>query len=531
MSTAKIGKLKFLSANWFYLFLVFVILVGVVLRCIDIDRRVYWGDEIVTSLRMSGYTMAEVVKNLTSQSIVSISDLMVYQHPSSTNDLASTINGLIVEEPQHAPIYFFLTRLWIQLFNNLGNSVVVIRSFSVFVNLLSFACLYWLCLELFSLRSIGIIAVAMVAVSPFNLVYAQEARPPALWFFVIILSSALFLRAIRLNTKLSWIAYAISVILSLYTFLFSLLVFASHGIYILLMQRFRLTKAMISYLISIFVSILAFIPWLIVVVSNLKVINNATGWSSEKIGSLNLLRLVVNNLRDVFFSIGDGFIYLTFFLLILIGFSLYFLWRKTSKHVWLFVFSIIGVNIVVLLLPDVLNGGTLRSAASRYFIASYLGLYLSLAYLFHTYATSSVRYLRAFWQVIAIFLLILGIISCLAISKSELSFNQATYRNVITLAKNINKYEYPLILANSKYSNNIIGLIGLSYRLKSDTQFKLIDNTSQKIIPESSKSIFVYGGDFDLILNMEKEKYEPQLIFDDRNNQCCSENLWYLKQK
>jgi len=35
----------------------------------------------------------------------------------------------------------------------------------------------------------------------------------------------------------------------------------------------------------------------------------------------------------------------------------------------------------------------------------------------------------------------------------------------------------------------------------------------------------------DLILNVEKEKYEPQLIFDDRNNQCCSENLWYLKPK
>ena len=520
MAMTKLRRLKLLSTNWFCIFLIIIIILGVIIRCINIDNRVYWGDEIVTSLRISGYSYAEGIQNLTNKSTLSISDLMVYQQPNSIKNLAATIQGLIAEEPQHVPIYFVLARLWIQQFYDFGNAIIAIRSFSIFANLLSFVCLYWLCLELFGSRYVGLIAVALVAVSPFHLVYAQEARPPALWMFGIILSSALFLRAIRFNTKLSWIAYAISVVLNLYTFLFSILVFVSHGIYVFSMQRFRLTKIAIAYLISLLLGGLVFMPWLLVVASKLKEINQATGWSFTKIGTLNLFRIVTNNLRDLIFSIGEGYSYLTFFLLILIGYSLYFLWVKAPKSVSIFVFSLIGFTIVIILLPDLINGGTSRSAASRYFVAPYLGIHLSLAYLFYRSINSLSEWLRISWQVIITLLMILGLESCIAISQSELSFNQATYRNAAALARTINKYEHPLIIANSKYSNNFIGLIGLSYRLKSDAKFLLVDDTYQKIIPESLQSIFIYGGDSDSLL--KRTEYEPQLILDDRSNQCCS---------
>ena len=374
---------KTLSTNWFYGFLIIIIVLGVLLRCINIDNRIYWGDEIVTSLRMAGSSYAEGIQNLTNKSTLSISDLMVYQQPSSSRDLADTVKGLINEEPQHAPVYFILARLWIQQFHNLGNATVVIRSFSVFVSLLSFICLYWLCIELFRSRYIGLIAVAIMAVSPFHLVYAQEARPPALWTLGIIFSSAIFLRAIRINTKISWILYSISVVLNLYTFLFSILVFASHGIYVFIMQRFRLTRVTIMYLVSIFISTLAFTPWLLIVINKLREINQATGWSSEKTGTLNLFRLVLNNLRDLVFSIGEGYAYLTFFLLILIGYSLYLLAVKAPKSVSVFIFSLIGVTIAAILLPDLINGGAARSGTSRYFIAPYIGINLSITFVFY----------------------------------------------------------------------------------------------------------------------------------------------------
>ena len=125
--------------------------------------------------------------------------------------------------------------------------------------------------------------------------------------------------------------------------------------------------------------------------------------------------------------------------------------------------------------------------------------------------------------------------SCISISQSERSFNQATYRNGSALARKINEYDHPLIIANAKFANNFIGLIGLSYKLKPDTQFQLIDETFQQLTSESSKSIFVYGGDsnalLNALLNERKGQYEPKLIFDDLNNKCCSETLWYLQPK
>jgi len=77
-----------------------------------------------------------------------------------------------------------------------------------------------------------------------------------------------------------------------------------------------------------FISTLIFIPWLLIVINKLKEINQATGWSLGKVGTLNLLKFILNNLRDLVFSIGEGYAYLTFFLLILIGYSLYL--RKDS---------------------------------------------------------------------------------------------------------------------------------------------------------------------------------------------------------
>lgn len=45
--------------------------------------------------------------------------------------------------------------------------------------------------------------MALIAVSPFHVLYAQEAREYSLWTVTILLSSAALLRAMRVKTKLS----------------------------------------------------------------------------------------------------------------------------------------------------------------------------------------------------------------------------------------------------------------------------------------------------------------------------------------
>ncbi len=123
-------------------------------------------------------------------------------------------------------------RFWLQWF---GDSVSARRSLSVFSSLLVFPSLYWLCWELFTSVPVGWVALALIAVSPLHILYAQEAREYSLWTFTTVLSSAVLLHAMRVQTKLSWGMYAVTVILGLYTFSFSAFMIFGHGIYVLAM--------------------------------------------------------------------------------------------------------------------------------------------------------------------------------------------------------------------------------------------------------------------------------------------------------
>lgn len=251
------------SARWRFLIAVLLVL-GIFFRFVNLDRKIYWFDETYTSLRVSGYTEQEVIGQVFDGSIISVEDLLKYQHTNPEKNLANTIESLAKEDAQHGPVYYIIVRLWVQWF---GNSPAVTRSLSAFISLLVFPCIYWLCLELFESPIVGWTAVALIAVSPFHVLYAQEAREYSLWTVTILLSSAALLRAMRLKTKASWRTYAAILALSLYTFLFTGLVALGHGIYVALTERFRLTKISIAYLLSSLAGLLAFLPWLLVVIN------------------------------------------------------------------------------------------------------------------------------------------------------------------------------------------------------------------------------------------------------------------------
>ncbi|NJL19611.1 MAG: hypothetical protein HC895_00380 [Leptolyngbyaceae cyanobacterium SM1_3_5] len=158
-----------------------------------------------------------------------------------------------------------MLRWWVDA---IGQSTVsIVRSFSALTSLLVLPAVYWLAHELFVQIEAGRqylgsakrsqfdpqvretacwFAVALVAVSPYHLLYAQEAREYALWALLTAVSSALLLRSIRLQSPASWIAYSLSLILGLYTYLLMILVAIGHGIYVLLRDR-RLSRNVAAF--------------------------------------------------------------------------------------------------------------------------------------------------------------------------------------------------------------------------------------------------------------------------------------------
>jgi Predicted membrane protein len=65
--------------KWLRFLIVVVLVMGIFFRFVNLDRKFYWIDETYTSLRVSGYTEAEMLKQISYQKIISPSDLQKYQ--------------------------------------------------------------------------------------------------------------------------------------------------------------------------------------------------------------------------------------------------------------------------------------------------------------------------------------------------------------------------------------------------------------------------------------------------------------------
>lgn len=470
---------KSFKLNWLKTILVMVIVIGVFLRFVNIDKKTYWTDEVFTSFRSSGFTELEVVQNLRARDTVSSEDLQKFQYSDSSKNYVDVVTSLAAEEPQHPPLYFLLAKPWVQAF---GETITSNRSIAVFASLLALAATYWFCVELFGTSLSGLIAITLVAVSPFHFIYAQEAREYSLWTATTLASCASLLYAMRVMRITAWISYAALTCISLYTFLFSIFVVVSHGIYVLAIEKFKLSKTFFSYLISTFVSILLFAPWILVFVNKASHVNQITGGFKKLSGLsfyLTLIKEWIVNVSRLFVDLtsdsgsSSNISLLTVFLLIivcavwsLVLYSLYFLWKNTSKKVWLFIFSLIAINSLGLILPDLIAGEN-RSMISRYFIPANLGIQMSVAYLFSVFLSDihtqeNFKFKPSVSKLIIIITVIfLGLLSCLIISQLDV-FRAKSYGKYNQLVSQvINNTSKPLVIFKGAPSE----IISLSYTL------------------------------------------------------------------
>jgi uncharacterized membrane protein len=286
---------RILHKAWLF-FIIVIFLLGLFFRCANLDRKIFWVDEVATAIRTSGYTRQEVIEQLADREVIGREDLQRYQKLSPQRDLGDTLNAL-KQSPEHAPLYFLMARFWRQLF---GNSVTALRSLSIVLGLLAFPCLYWLCLELFKSPSVGWIAIALFSVSPFYIAYAQEARPYSLWTVTILLSGATLLRAIRSNNRRSWFFYTVTLIFGFYTSLLSFLVAFGQGVYVIALENFHYTKTVRNYLIALGISVVAFSPWLIVIFAHFQALQENTTWMREPVNFFFIAAIWVASVLLIF---------------------------------------------------------------------------------------------------------------------------------------------------------------------------------------------------------------------------------------
>ncbi|MDB9314370.1 glycosyltransferase family 39 protein [Spirulina sp. CS-785/01] len=525
------GKLR-----WFFLTL---LVLGIILRFYQLGDKVFWHDEVHTALRISGYSATEVIEEVFTGEVVQPEDLLQYQQPHPQRSPLATVSLLAKEDSQHPPVYYLLAAIWVRVF---GASPAILRSLSAILSLLVFPAIYWLCWELFQSPLTGWLAISLVTVSPFHLLYAQEAREYSLWTVLILLMSAAFLRAIRITKAQSsrsqsttaWGLYSFLCGISFYTHPFSGLVALSHGVYLLLREKFRPTHSLFAYSIALFIAILAFWPWLTILITSWS--KTGATWTSNPLpfviwGKLWLMHIS----RGFVLTIGNlGFDtwlnYLTLpFLLLLLAYGYYVLIRQTPSPVWLFVLALTLSVTLPLTLPDLILGGQ-RATSSRYFVPLYLGLQVTLAFLLSHHVTSPHTRKRRLGQGLTVVLLTLGWVSCLVYTGQETAWTKVISYSNPQIVQRVKQSDSPLLISNS-FGYHFGNIISLCYDLPPSSRLILLDSGEDEervpdIPPQQDlNAIYTLNISEQLEKRLENEyNLQLELIYNDVH-------LWLLKSQ
>jgi uncharacterized membrane protein len=462
---------------WLYLTVAAAVL-GVIFRLSALDTKAYWFDETFTSLRISGSTDHELIDVFRkTNDFVSAHELQKFQEPRTGRNAVDTVRGLALEEPQNPPLYFVMARLWAEI---AGGSIYWTRFLTALLSLAVLPLIYWLCQELFGSALVGWIAVALISLSPLHVLFAQTARPQSLWTATIIFSSAALLRALRTQSAFGWGLYALGVSVCLYTFVLSGLFIAGFGLYVLALERFRLTKSLIACAIASTVGALSAIPWAVVLYAGRSNIAATTSWTEQKLSLVELIRAWTMGIVRLFFDInnqsGDSIRELLPLLLVLPGvlgllsYSLYYLFRNTPRRTYLFIFLLAGSSFLPLAIFDVLNGGSRTSAAQRYLIPAYVGLQLTVAFVLAQKISFERAKARGWaWHVVTSFIFLLGITSCWASSRSESWWIKDPDGVNPEIARIINRSVAPLVISDGWMGH----VLSLSSQLNEQVKLKI----------------------------------------------------------
>jgi uncharacterized membrane protein len=456
-----------------------LVLIGVLLRVIPIEHRFFWGDEVLTALRISGYSELTVVEDQYTGQPIRPSTLQQYQTPAKTPGWGHTIQ-VLTDHPEHPPLYYALNRVWTRLWMLFGSRpILAIRSLSAVLSVAVLPIAFWLMWDAFGATAAWT-AIALLSVSPLHVLYAQDARQYSLWILLTVLSSWLLVRAVRTSetqlpitrslppvAKRSWLGYTIAIALGLYTHLLFSLVMMSQGMYVLARDSWRI-KAIGQYGRSVAIAVLLWLPWLWVLVSRFDRVQDAVEKAQSDRALADWLEDILRISNRVFFNadltMANGV------LMLVIAVALIGLWQQSQPERWL-ILMLVLIPAIALIVPDVLTGST-QSTRVRYMIPVFLGIQLAIALWFADGLRSSQRWRSHCWRFgWAIFLVGSVAGSLVGVSQTDVPWvNSGKAQDYLAIADRIRQSDHTQIISDT----SPVRAIALSHELDDSVRFYLI---------------------------------------------------------
>ncbi|WP_199328495.1 glycosyltransferase family 39 protein [Anabaena azotica] len=163
-----------ISTRWLHpLLLLGWFLIGLGLRFTNLTAKPPWIDEFATIVFSLGNSFLPVPIDQAIAPEILLQPLQ--PNPSAT--IGDVIHNITTQD-NHPPLYFVLAHQWMNLFPNQGKyvSLFAARSFPALLGAVSVLLAYVLGKVAFRSRLVGQLAAAMMAVSPYGIFLAQEAR-------------------------------------------------------------------------------------------------------------------------------------------------------------------------------------------------------------------------------------------------------------------------------------------------------------------------------------------------------------------
>ncbi|PSB00989.1 glycosyltransferase [Merismopedia glauca CCAP 1448/3] len=212
-------------------------MIGASCRFWNLTAKPVWIDEFATMVFSLGHRFTQVPINR----VISLDELIA---PLKIAPVASSwdVAQVVVTDDLHPPIYFVLANWWLHLFPATPDgylSVWVARSLPAIFGVISILGMYLLGKVAFKSELVAQLAAAFIAVSPYGIFIAQEARHYTLGVLLIIASLiclAIALHHLSNSTSIPiwWVLRWIVInILALFTHYFASISLAAQGLVLL----------------------------------------------------------------------------------------------------------------------------------------------------------------------------------------------------------------------------------------------------------------------------------------------------------
>lgn len=489
-----------------------VLILGLIFRFYGLGQKLLWHDELATRVFAAGYTVEEWKAALYTGEIFDVAEVQKYQRHNPSRSVAEATRDLAENDPQHPPLYYVLTRIWVSLF---GDGLATLRALSACVSLLCWFGMFWLSRELFGSPRVAWMSVALLSLSPFFVLYAQEAREYALWTLLILLSNAGLMRAIRLTEAgeplarvvRAWSFYGLVTVVSLYTSFTTASVILTQLLYLLYRERLRFRRVGQLAFVTLAVSALCFLPWVITLLRHFDAFQISMRWSKEIIIPVSaLLRILGHNFSrtivDFWPELEDPLSFAVMGLAVaLILAALAFVARRAPRSSSALALLLVLFPVGMLLIPDLLFGG-IRSISMRYLTPAWLGVLLALGYFFG--AAAPAARLRAGLGATA---LLVSLLSTAHNAPVVAVWTKATSVSLPQVAERVNRTPNALLVGNFE-RHNPGNLMALSVLLRPETKMQFLDVKKEErwVLPRNFSAVYLLSPIPDYMQAMEKRE-------------------------